>query len=92
MRVLPVAMREADSDVRLERALVRGEAGVAINSEQRTTCRARVRCEERADLGEMGREADEQERGPDNHLLVPDLVLGEPLAVVVPSKLPQEIE
>jgi len=35
VRILAAAVREVYSDVRLERALVRGEAGVPIDSEQR---------------------------------------------------------
>ena len=57
MRILAAAVREADSDVCLERALVRGEAGIPVNSEQRAPRRPCVCHEEGTELGEMVREA-----------------------------------
>ena len=92
MRVLAAAVGETHSDVRLEGALVRGEAGVAINPEQRAPRRTWVSQEKGAELGEMGREAaDEQQRGFED-ALVSRLVFGDPFAVVVSPKLPQELE
>ena len=93
MRILAAAVGEMYSYVRLERALVRGEAGVSIDSEQRTPRRARIGHKKGAELGEMGREAaDEQQRGFEDDLVLSRLVLGEPFAIVVPPELPQEFE
>ena len=47
----------------------------------------------RTELGEKGRDAtDEQQRRFEDRPVVPRLVLGEPFAVVVPPKLPEEFE
>jgi len=93
MRVLAAAVGETHSDVRLEGALVRGEAGVAINPEQRAPRRTWVSHEKGAELGEMGREAaDEQQRGFEDASWYHALSLATPFVVVVPPKLPQELE
>jgi len=85
MSILAAGMRKVNANVRLERTLVIGEAGVAINAKQGAAGGPRVGDEVRTDRVQMGRKAaNERKRRLDNGRLVSRLILREPLAVVVP--------
>src|SRR5215470_4313914 len=93
MGVLAAGVGEVYAHVRLEWPLVRGEPGVAVYPEERAACRARVGDEMRAEAVQVRPEVfDEQQCGVAYGLFIPLLVFGEPLPVVVPLELAQEIE
>src|SRR5664279_244036 len=93
MSILAAGMRKVNADVSFERKPVRREASVAIDAKQGAAGRPRIGDEAGTDLAQVGRKsADERQRWFDNGRLVSRLVLGEPLAVVVPLQLPQKYE
>ena len=85
MGVLAAGMRKVDADVRLEWALVRCKAGIAINAKQGTAGGPRIGDEEQTDLFKLRRKAaNERQRRFNNGRLVSRFVFREPLTVVVP--------
>ena len=79
--------------MRLEWESVGGEPGIAVNAEQRTSCRPGVRNEMRTQLRQMKREAADELHGRfHGELLIPSLVLGKPLAIIVTFQLAQEVK
>src|SRR3954463_1037560 len=84
---------EEDAAVRLVRALVLREPGVAVDAEERAAARPRIGHQVRTDLDQPGREGlDEVERRlPDVGLVARPVGL-EPVAVVVLAQLGEERE
>ena len=91
--VLRKLVPELNAHVRLVGRLVFREARVAVDAEERSTRRPRVRDKIRADSLEMrGDIGDEVERRPANVVLVAALVRREPVPVVVRFQISQEPE
>ena len=90
-RILARGVREMNSYVGFEGALVGREPDIPLNTKQRTACGSCVSKKAGTQLVQMRREiVDESECGFNHHILISHFVLGEPYAIVVALQLAQK--